>query len=411
MRIELKDFKIILFSHKTLGLSRLAKFHLDESSLQEKLEILKSKLELKELMYLSTCNRIEFLCVFPGSTDGAFMHRFFNILYPGMPGEEVSAAVLLSGEEALHHLFSVASSLDSLVVGEREIITQVRKAYDLCRSWNLTGDLLRLILKKTVETAKAVYTHTQIARKPVSVVSLAYRRLRELKTDTHTRFLIVGAGVSNTAMAKYLKKHGFSDFAVFNRTLAKAAVLASDLGGTAYPLSALSEYKKGFDVIITCTGSHEPVITPAIYKSLLGADTNRKVVVDLAIPNDLDPGIRKSHDVKYIAVDDLKEIARQNLLERESELGACREIIVNNIRVFMEELKARKVELAMSIVPEKIKEIKNTALNEVFAKEIGQLDGQSKEILEKVISYFEKKYISMPMRMAREIMMDNHQQN
>ena len=207
-------------------------------------------------------------------------------------------------------------------------------------------------------------------------------------------------------MAKYLKKHGFSNFVVFNRTLANAEKLANELSCKAFPLTELKKYKNGFDVIVTCTGSSEIIITKEIYSSLVGNDKSKKIVIDLAVPNDLDEEILKKYDVNLIAVSNLQEIAKKNLMEREKELSACMQIIETNIEEFKKEFKERKVELAMSDVPKKVKEIRETALNEVFAKEIEKLDIKSKETLDKVIAYLEKKYISVPMKMAKEILIE-----
>jgi glutamyl-tRNA reductase len=143
---------------------------------------------------------------------------------------------VFEGEHALRHLFSVASSIDSLVVGEREIITQVRNAYEKCNELGLTGDLIRLAIKRTIEVGKEVYTHTNIARNPVSVVSLAYRKLRALNVKLDARFLIIGSGVTNTNMAQYLKKHKFANFTIFNRTIANAEKLATELNGKAFSI-------------------------------------------------------------------------------------------------------------------------------------------------------------------------------
>ena len=118
----------------------------------------------------------------------------------------VENAEVYSGEKAAEHFFRVASSIDSMVVGEREIITQVRTAYESCNELKLTGDNIRLLLRKTIETAKEVYTSTGIANKPVSVVSLAYRKLQALNVSQGARFIIVGAGRTNANMTRFLKK-------------------------------------------------------------------------------------------------------------------------------------------------------------------------------------------------------------
>jgi len=135
----------------------------------------------------------------------------------------------------------------------------------------------------------------------------------------------------------------------------------------------------------------------------VGDDKAKKVVIDLAIPNDLDTEILNNYDVNLIAVNNLQEVAKENLQSREKELEACKIIIEKNIEGFKQILKTRKVELAMSEVPKKVKEIRETA-NEVFAKELQGLDSESKEVLDKMLSYMEKKYISVPMKMAKEIL-------
>lgn len=401
--------KSIAVTHKHFDISDIGKLHIDEKEWKDRLSRLKATMGIDELMFLSTCNRVEFLLNTPQVIDKRFFQRFITSIYPEIREQDlertVSSVLLLEGEAALRHLFYVASSLDSLVVGEREIITQVRNAYELSRSLGLTGDLIRLVVQKTIECAKKVYTETNIARNPVSVVSLAYRKLKALNVKLDSKILIVGAGVTNTALSKYLKKHGFSNFTVFNRTFSKAEKLAAELGGKAFPLAALANYKNGFDVIVTCTGSNEKIITKEIYQSLVGNDKGRKVVIDLAVPNDLDEDILKNYDVNFIAVSTLEEIAKRNLLEREKELAACEKIVAASVDEFYKEHKERMVELAMSDVPKKVKEIRETAVNEVFAKEIEKLDVESKETLDKVIAYLEKKYISVPMKMAKEILL------
>jgi glutamyl-tRNA reductase len=132
----------------------------------------------------------------------------------------------------------------------------------------------------------------------------------------------------------------------------------------------------------------------------------KKVIVDLAIPNDVVPAVIHNNPVHYIEVESLKEVARKNIQERYNELVHAEEIISNNITEFFSVLKQRRIELAMQEVPRKIKEIKNTAINGVFADEISQMDEASREVLERVMNYMEKKYISVPMVMAKEILVN-----
>jgi glutamyl-tRNA reductase len=402
---------IIALTHRYFELPVIGRFHLADENRLEVLSRVKTEMGLAELLYLSTCNRVEFLFVTEARVDRSFAERFFKTMIGAQAEDAFLRCEMFSGEDAVRHLFNVSSSLDSLVVGEREIITQVRNAYEQSHSLGLTGDAIRILIRKAIETAKAVYTQTGIANNPVSVVSLAYRRLRDLNVPLDAKFIIVGAGVTNTAMARYLKKHGYTNFVVFNRTLSKAETLAAELDGTAYSLNVLPFYKNGFSVIVTCTGSEEAIITPEVYRSLVGDDTSRKVVIDLAVPNDLDPAVLQQWDVNLIAVSNLQEVAAQNLREREKELEAGMAIIASSLQSTRQELRERQVELAMSEVPRKVKEIRDTAVNAVFAKEIGTLDEASKELLNRVLSYVEKKYISVPMKMAREILTEEVKQS
>jgi glutamyl-tRNA reductase len=309
--------------------------------------------------------------------------------------------------EAFNHLLRTSCSLESLVVGEKEILAQLRKAYESCRVAGFTSDYMRMIMNRVVKTAKEVYTHTNISKNPVSIVSLAYRKLRDLKMCANSRLLIIGAGETNKNIAQYLKKHKYSNFSIFNRTPEKAEHLAKELNGIAYPLTELENFSGGFDVIITCTGSTEPIITEEIYKKLLNGETDKKVIVDLAIPNDTAPEILVKFPVHYIEVESLKEIARKNIQERYDELVNAEHIIEENIKDFELVLRQRKIEIAMSGVPQKIKEIRHTAINAIFAEEINGMDESSRLILERVMNYMEKKCISVPMVMAKEILVKN----
>jgi glutamyl-tRNA reductase len=205
-------------------------------------------------------------------------------------------------------------------------------------------------------------------------------------------------------MGRFLKKHGFKTFAVFNRTLSKAELLAEELGGKAHGLSALANYTQGFDVIISCTGAEQHVITPALYQNLLQGESQRKTVIDLAIPQDLHPFIVDHFPVKHISVSYLQKISNENLQERAKELAHVAKILKEAQREFEELFQIRQVELAMSSVPEQIKRIKSDALNEIFKEDIDALDPQSRMVLDKVLGYMEKKYIAGPMKLAKEIM-------
>jgi len=405
----LNNFHIIAFTHRNLGVSEIGKLHIEDVKQEACLNMLKNKLGLTELMFLSTCNRVEFIFCCDKEANYEFLQDFFQTLYPTFLPETVNYfaqnADVFSKIEAVEHLLSVASSIDSMVIGEREIITQVRNAFDSSKKMNLTGDFIRLVIRQTIETAKKVYTETSIATKPVSVVSLAYHKLRDMNIPLDARIMIIGAGTTNNNMGRFLRKHGFKNFVVFNRTASKAHTLAQDLNGTGFDLKELKSYSNGFDVIITCTGSENHVLTPDIYLKLLQGETDRKVVIDIALPQDLDPQIVTTQHVTHISVEVLQKISNENLKERSKEIQHVEEIITNAIFDFKHVEKERAVELAMREVPQQVKEIRNTAVNDVFKSDLELLDNNSREILDKIIGYMEKKYMSGPMILAKEILL------
>jgi len=404
----LDKFHSIAFTHRNLDVKDLGLLPIDESKQLERLAHLKSAMNLTELMFLSTCNRVEFIFCSDDTVSTPFLVQFFESIYPEFSNEQkehfAERADVFKGTNAVEHILSVASSIDSMVIGEREIITQVRNAFDFSRKLNLTGDFIRLVMRHTIETAKRVYTETSIATKPVSVVSLAYHKLREMNIPLDARMMIIGAGATNTTMSRFLRKHGFKNFVVFNRTLTKAESLAKDLNGKAFGLEALEHYEGGFDVIISCTGSDSHIITPEFYKKILIGEESRKVVIDIAVPQDLHPEILSNHAVTHISVDFLQKISNENLKVRSNEIQHVEEIISEALFDFKHLQKVRNVELAMREVPLKVKEIRATAMNEVFKNDLESLDENSKEVLDKIISYMEKKYMSMPMIMAKEIL-------
>jgi glutamyl-tRNA reductase len=408
---ELTSLYTIAFNHKQLPLDVVGKFHIDEEKQPEVLVALKTQLGLEELMYLSTCNRVEFFIVSkrPVNAESILNTGVFHLNAEHSVIAK-SNAELHQGKDAVRHLFKVTSSLDSMVIGEREIITQVRKSYEFAEANGLSGEFLRLLMRKNIESAKRVFTETAIFRKPVSVVSLAFHRLRDLNIPSEARVLMIGAGKTNKAMAKFLSKHGYRNLVIFNRTESRAVELASQVNATGYDLANLPNYKNGFDVMIACTGSEDAVVSRDLFDTLCGDETSPKVLIDLASPADIDEAILERKDLKltHINIEELRVTAEKNLHERSQEISKCEVIVEEGIEEFEQLHKERTVELAMRDIPRKVKEIRETAVNAVYAKEIETLDAESKEVLNKVISYLEKKYISVPMKMAREVMLNSN---
>jgi glutamyl-tRNA reductase len=377
----------------------------DPSELQQKLHELKERFQLQELFYLSTCNRVLYFFKSTDQLSATFQYHFFRHINASVTAERISESVIAhEGEAALSHLCHVAASVDSMVIGEREILRQLRTSYDQCQQWGLTGDDLRIAMELAVRTAKDVYSNTKIGEKSISIASLAALQLRNSGLSKDARILMIGAGQTNMLISKFLIKYGYTNVDVFNRTLEKATYLATQLGGDAYRLTDLATYDKGFDAIIICTGATKPVLTDELYTQLLQGDTSRKLVIDIAIPNNTDKRIVDEHEVKYIEVESLRHHAKENLAFRKAEVHRATAIVDQHLIEFPQIYQSRQLEKAMKTVPDAIKAVKNMALNDVFKSEVEALDEDSRELLERVISYMEKKCIGIPMRAARKAM-------
>ena len=342
----------------------------------------------KECFFITTCNRAELVLV--AAKGGLIPVRdVLQAWKPDLAQEDldhaVRAAVVHQGDEAVRHLMSVASSLESLVVGEREILAQVRDQYQHAKLLGLTGDQLRLLMKQVVVTAKRVYTETAIASRPVSVVSLAYRALREHGVRKDARFLVIGAGKTCADMCRYLSKHGFKDLHIFNRTFSKAEALVQEVGGEAYPLDTLVAFDEGFDVIISGIGRGTPTVDAELFAALAGTDNKPRLLVDLALPHDITTDCMGKMPAHLIRIEDLQARAEENKAGRQQEIGACASIIEEGVAEFRELASERHVERAMSSVPEAVKALRERAVNEVFAKDIATLDSRSRELLMAVL--------------------------
>jgi len=391
-----------------MEVAQIGNLHIEIDQQKERFELVKTSLNIDEILFLSTCNRVEFFIVTHEQVTAPFLSRFFQALYPNMEQEAVSFytanAEVYHKMDTVNHALRVASSIDSLVVGEREIITQVRQAFEQARDLGLSGDALRVLFRHTIETAKKVYTDTKIALKPVSIVSIAYQRLQGMDIPTNARVLVVGTGVTNTTMVRFLKKHGLTNFTFFNRTLATAENLAHEIGGKALPLADLATFSAGFDLLVACTGADSAIITPTIYQQLLQSETTPKITIDLGLPSDIDPAVHANFPTRQISIDVLQKISTENLGERAQEVARVEAIITEAIDAFRNIAKMRAIEIAMRPVPQMVKDIKSTAFNEVFKNDLQQLDPAAREVLEKVVGYMEKKYMNMPMIMAKDIL-------
>lgn len=406
----LEDFKILTITHHNLNVDEIGHFvvhHEGSADLKSKLHALKEEAHLEEIIYLSTCNRVSFICYSGEEFDTDYIKRFFSIVNPQLEDGKlklISKFVdVYHGSKAVNHLFEVASSMDSLVVGEREIFRQFREAYQQSLSFGLVGDNLRMLENATVKAAKEVYDKTKIGEKPLSIVSLAVQSMLEHNLERDTRLLIIGAGETNTLFAKFLKKYEFTNVRIFNRSLDNAADLVDLLDGKAYHLSELHTYKGGFDVMIVCTAATSAIIDAPIYRNLLQKEDGKKIVIDLSVPNNVAADVVDGFEMEYIDIEQLRSLSTANLEFRKKEVHAARILLRSQLIAFNNQFQQRQLERALNIVPTEIKRIKEKAIAEVYHKQLAELDDKTKDLIHQMMDYMEKKCIGVPMKAARNL--------
>ncbi len=403
----LNEYKILTVTHKHVRLERIADFvvtHVDDNELQEKLTNLKSQFGLDELLYVATCNRVIYLYKSAKELDLSFVTSFFQTINSSLSADYIQRIITAyEGKAAINHIYEVSSSIDSLVVGEREILRQIREGFERSEKWGLTGSSIRLLMKHLVEASKEVYAQTKIGEKQISVVSLAIRKLLESNLSKDARILLVGAGQTNLLVSKFLVKYEYTNVTVFNRSIEKAQKLAERFNANAFLLSELPSYREGFDCMIVCTGATEAIIKKPLYQQVLGDDGQEKLIVDLSIPNNVDRPVVEEFNINYIEIEDLKQLAELNLEFRKQEVGKAKILLQRQINEFQKIFQQRQITKALQSVPSEIKAIKEKALNEVFKKDLESLDDNTKALFEKMMTYMEKKCISVPMKAAKEL--------
>lgn len=411
----MNELRIIAITHKHFPLETIGQLHLADDNRMAALAEMKETNQLSELMFLSTCNRIEIIFSLPHYVCPGVTSNILRSLYPNLQEDTIKllshGAERYNGAEAAEHLMKVASGIESLVIGEREIITQLRKAYEECAEAKLTGDDLRLLVSQCIKTSKEVFTTTDLAKKPVSVVSLAWQQFREYGVKDDARILLIGAGQIIRNFTKFLAENGYHNITIANRSIEHAAELAATCHANAITLQELSHFTGGFDVMVSCTAAHDAIITPSLYSALLQGESHQKLLIDLALPQDIDQEILTQFPVRYIDMLSIQKIASENIRFREQALEDCKPIIESSMREFEKIWQARQVEKAMQSIPETIRDIKSTALGSVFAKDLENLDDEARELLEKIMNYMEKKYISIPMKLAKEVLLSEIKRN
>lgn len=298
--------------------------------------------EIEEAVLLSTCNRVELVATTRNLEGGrhrvrAFFHRDLGHAAP-LPQHRPESGVLyehLDGD-AVRHLFRVAASIDSLVVGEPQILGQVKEAYRVAAEGGACGPLLNRLFTSAFAAAKRVRNETEIASRPVSMARVAVdlaRQIFETLEDKHA--LLVGAGEMIEAALEALRGAGLATVAVANRTPERAAELATRFGATAHGLDELPALLAASDVVLTSIGADRPVLDAPLFESALRARGRRPIfTIDLGVPRNVDPAVNDLDDVYLYDVDDLSGVAEANAEERRRETVRAEAIVQEEVERF-----------------------------------------------------------------------------
>ena len=290
---------------------------------------------LDEVVLLSTCNRVEIYGVSP------WIHGRVQALFQELTGSDFDFTPHLYVKEsaaAAEHLFAVASGLDSLVIGETEITGQVKNAYQAAKDAGLVGKKMNRLFQTAFAVVKSVRTNTGIGRGATSVGSVAVELAekvfdRDLSAKT---VMILGAGKMGEACVKHLAKRGAITVLVANRSVERAEKLAAEFGGRAVRLEDSAAALTEADILVSSTGSPEIVLQRADVEKILTARGNRPLVlVDIAVPRDIDPAVAELPNVFLYDIDDLEAVVRENTKNRSQELALCQQIIAEHTAELM----------------------------------------------------------------------------
>lgn len=293
---------------------------------------------LTETVVLSTCNRVEIYGV-SEKVNG-------NIppLFRELAGRDLDFEPYLyvrEGAEAVKHLFSVASGLDSMVLGETEITGQVKKAYQAAHDAKLTGRVTNRLFQKALQTAKTIRTRTGIGRGATSVGSVAVEMAEKIFGGglNQQSVMIIGAGKMGEACIRHLAKKCARSVLVSNRSFERAQTLASEVGGRAIRFDECIQAMTEADIVVSSTGCPETILSREDIETVMRARRNRPLaLIDIAVPRDIDPDAQLIPNVYLYNIDDLEAIVRENLRHREQELAQCRAIVEEETEAVMEKI-------------------------------------------------------------------------
>ncbi|HON99371.1 MAG TPA: glutamyl-tRNA reductase [Syntrophales bacterium] len=395
---------LVGMNHKTAPLEVRERLSLSCREDVSPLGLLKGIPSVREALYLATCNRVEILAVAADVEEARGELVDLILTHGNLPREELERCLYVHRDEtAVRHLFRVAASLDSLIVGEPQILGQVKDAYRDAVDGGTTGLILNRLLHHAFRTAKRVRSETGIAGHAVSVGYAAVETAKKIFGGLRKKaVLVVGAGEMSELTARHLLKNGAERVLVANRTYARALDLARELGGEALALERLPEALMEVDIVISSTGAPGYVITREMVAGALRRRRNRLLfLIDIAVPRDIDPEAGELDNVFLYNMDDLQDVADENMRMRREEAQQAEGIVAEETERFMEWLKTLAVVPTIVALREKVEAIVAGEMERLAVRFKGMSE-EDRETLEILVNSIVNKILHDPMTALKE---------
>jgi glutamyl-tRNA reductase len=391
-------------SHKNAALALREQLAADEDKVREVLRDLVAGGALREAVILSTCNRVEVYGVadVPGEARALTFRHLCR--QRGVEASAVEGALYTYTEDdAIRHAFRVAASLDSMMIGEPQILGQVKDAFALAQACEAVGPALHTLFTQAFAVAKRVRTETDIARHAVSVSFAAVELAKQIFAGLSGRaVLLVGAGKMSELAAKHLVDQGAFPIYVVNRTWARAQELARALAGTPVPFVELGTVLAAVDIVITSTGAPTPIVTrEMVAEAVRGRGARPLFFIDIAVPRDVEPGVEGLGNVYRYDIDDLKSVVDANIRERLREAQRAEGLVEREVAKFRARLGDVEVIPTIVSLRERLEEIRAGELRRALAR-VPDASPETRAALEALSTGIVNKILHAPITKLRE---------
>lgn len=395
---------VVGLSHKTAPIEYREGLAVGPEKQEDALGALTALPEVLEAVILSTCNRTEIYLIVDDEHAGreavtSFISDFFHV----DKDELVRHLYWHQGSEMVRHLYRVISSLDSMILGEAQILGQVKEAFGYAFDLGATSTVMNKLFRHAIEVGKRVRTETDIGASAVSISYAAVELARKVFGDIEGRkVFIIGAGKMSELTAKNLVGCGVGHVLVANRTFERAEEMAAKFEGKAIPWEELRDRLKDADIVISSTAATHYVLTPDMISNAMHARRNKPMfLIDIAVPRDVDPAVGDLYNVFLYDVDDLQHVVDANLAEREREAEKCEAVIEHELVAFDAWLRSREVVPTIAALQAKAESIRAAELERALSK-LSELNERDQRVVETLASAIVNKMLHDPMVRLRE---------